>query len=756
VGLRRPRIEELTQKKSGSGAASGLIAQALGQGRSALTESEGKALLAGYGIAVAEGELVHDEAEALRAARRLGFPLVLKGASSQILHKSDAGLVLLDLRDEAAVRQAYRELVARGDGLLDGVLVERMLSSSREFVCGLIRDSQFGPVVMFGLGGVLAEALNDVAFGVAPLSRGEAESLLDAIRSRELLGPYRGAQPVDRRALVDVLMALGRIAEEHPEIREMDINPLLVPEGRPVAADALITLGPAVEPAPRFEIDFKRLDAVFNPRSVAVVGASSTATKWGGTIMTNILAGGFEGPVYPINPGADRIFELPAYPSIAALPEVPDLAVVAVPARAVRAVVEECAERGVRAVVVVTSGFSEVSEEGAEEEERIAEIARRHGMPLVGPNCMGIISSWSRFYATGAVVMRPGRGPAACISQSGNMGIQLMSSAEERRGGIGRFIGVGNEAMVDSTDFLEYLHRDPRTGVILLYMEGADDGRRFLEIARETARDKPVVVLKGGSSDFGSRAAASHTGAMAGSAEIFEAAARQAGINLTYDPDEFLDLAFAFSYLPIPKGRRTAIVTMGGGWGVVAADEAARSGLDLARLPEGVIAELDEVLPPFWSRANPVDLVGTTAEGVAEKAVEAVVRSPEVDGVVVLGVVGMMTTPVRILEEAAQLAAERGFAPPDVGPGGLARYREREERFLEEVACLMDRHGKPIINVSFTPIEQAVFDFGRRYATLVLPSPLRGVRVMSHLAAYGCRGGYRENCLPKNRESPVR
>ncbi|GAB4246268.1 MAG: acetate--CoA ligase family protein [Thermoleophilia bacterium] len=706
-----------------------------------MTESEAKGLLASYGVPVVEGEEVSTVEEAVSAARRLGFPVVLKALSSTVLHKSEAGLVLVGPDSEAAVRRGFSVLEQRAGEALEGILVERMVSARRELVAGMVRDPQFGPAVMFGIGGVLTEAVDDVGFALAPLEQAEAEALLDSIRSRRLLGDFRGEPALDRERMAGILCTLGRLAEEIPEIQEIDCNPVLVEGGLPIVADALISLA---EPQPGLtpvSPDLDLLDAVFAPQSVAVVGASSTVTKWGGTIMVNVLSGGYSGRIYPVNPSGGRILGLETYGSVQDLPEAPDLALVSVPAAQVRSVVEACGRKGTRAVVVITAGFSEVGAEGAREEEAVAAVAREYGMALVGPNCMGVISSASRFYATGAVVLRPEPGPAAFISQSGNMGIQLMASAEQRRGGIGKFVGVGNQAAVRTGDFIEYFRRDPQTEVILTYLESVEDGRRLFETARRAAAEKPVVVLRGGLSEYGGRAASSHTGALAGSARVFAGAARQAGVLVTHDPDDFLDLAFALSYLPVPRGRRAAIVTMGGGWGVLSADEAERSGLLLARLGEETLSRLDGVLPSFWNRDNPLDLVGTTTEGVAETVVETVARSPEVDVVVVLGVVGMMTTPIRIEEEAAKLEEARNPRPGAASAGreqpDLQRYCLREEGFMRRTAELMEECGKPIINVSFTPMEQAVFDYGSRYRTLVLPSPLRAVRVAAHMGRYG-------------------
>ncbi|MHB0981530.1 MAG: acetate--CoA ligase family protein [Thermoleophilia bacterium] len=714
-----------------------IVLAALAAGHSSLDESSAKALFSAYGIAVTPGRVVEEIAEALIAAHELGFPVVMKGMSRDILHKTDAGLVVLDVDDDEAVHAGYQTLQRRGEGKLDGVLVEKMLPRGREFVVGMTRDPQFGPVVMFGVGGVLTEALDDVVFGVAPLDEREADEMLGAIRAARLLGEFRGSPPVDRAAMVHLMCAVGRMAFDHPEIRELDVNPVLVDGSRPVAVDALVTLAePAAPPAKDLTAVLRNLDAVFSPKAVAVVGASNDPTKWGGTLMNNMLSGDFPGVIYPINPRSERVFGLPAFASLADLPEVPDLVLIAVPARLVPDIMEECGGLGVRAAVVISSGFSEVSEEGAALERRVAEIASRHGMAMIGPNCMGVMSSWSRFYATGAIIMHPETGPGSFISQSGNMGIQLMAAAEDRKGGIGKFVGIGNEALFDATDLFEYFRKDPQTGVVLAYLEGFNDGRRFMESARKATVEKPVIVLRAALSDYGMKAALSHTGTMAGSARVYDAVVRQSGIISTADPDEFLDLAFSLSYMPLPRGRRVAVVTMGGGWGVLSADEISRTGLELAKLPQEVLDEISQALPPFWSHGNPVDLVGTMADRAPERAVEAVVRSEAVDAVIALGIVGVAAGRQRAIETAVEIQAAAGGEPDLRELGEFEDFQSREMAYIRRTGELMNHYEKPIINVSFTPMDQAVFDADGPYSAVVLPSPLRSVRVIAKMAAY--------------------
>ncbi len=723
-----------------------LVEEALATGAPALDEAAGKEFFAAYGIAVPQGGTVHSPDEAVRLAEKIGYPVVMKGSATQIQHKTDAGLVLLRIGDEQEVRDAYRTLEARAvnaKAKLEGVLVEHMVTGKREFVVGLIRDRLFGPVVMFGLGGIYTEALKDVAFAVAPVSEYDAYELLDQIQAKVLLGSVRGEPAVDREALVKIIMSVGQMAEDHPEIGEIDVNPLLVDGAVPVAVDALVTVGEPVKVSTRPPADISRLDQLVAPKSLAVVGASSDTAKWGGMITANLRLGGFPGPIYLVNPKGGTILGLPVYPSVTELPETPDLVLIAVPSALVNGVVEECGRKGVSAIVVVSAGFSEVGAEGRAMEDEMIAIADKYDMALVGPNCMGVISSHEKLYATGFMLVRPAPGGASMVSQSGNLGLQLLVSADRRKGGVGKFIGVGNEAMIDAVDFINYLHDDPKTNTIVAYMEGFDDGRRLLDVVKRTTVDKPVVVLRGGLSDYGKKAAASHTGALTSSTAVFQAAARQSGMIVVTDPDEFMDITFALAYMPLPPGKRVAVATLGGGWGVLVSDEIARCGLELAELSPEVIESLNKVLPPFWSHSNPVDMVATTTPGVPEAVVEALAGSEGVDAVIVMGVVGSMNESQRAITELDDLkacggekTAQGSIAASESGERAEPELSERELAFIKQNAELMDRYGKPIANISQRPMTQAIFSGGGRYSSFVLPSPLRGVRILGKMAYY--------------------
>jgi len=730
------------------------------EGVKALSEGEAKRMLAGVGVPVVEGREVTTLAEAERVAEALSYPVVLKACSPDVLHKTEAGLVQHSIGSREALAAAWEltkrratQVAAERGARFQGFLVERHLAGPREFLAGVVRDPQFGPVVAFGVGGVLAEALCDVAFGIAPLSDGEADELIDAIRARALLGEFRGGPAVDRKVLRGILQALGDLALREASILEIDINPLLLDGGRPVAADALVTLrdetvSALVPPEVSGEADADdpplvntaNLRYLFHPDSVALIGASNDPTKWGGLILTSLLSGGFAGRIYPVNPRADMMFGLPAYPGIEELPEIPDLVLAAVRAELVQGLVEQCGRAGVKALVIISAGFEEIGEEGAAAARAAAETASRHGLVMVGPNSLGVMCAERRLYATGASVLQPKPGPAGFASQSGSMGVQLLSAAERHHAGAGKYVGVGNEAQVDVGRFVDYFRSDPDTGVVLAYIEGVRDGRRLLHSLRECTAEKPVVLLRGGASEYGRRAAASHTGALAGSQEVFEALVRQSGVSYTTNPSEFLDLTYCYSYLPLPKGPRIAVVSVGGGWGVLAADEVSRQGLRLSRLEPAVMERLNALLPPFWSHGNPVDLAGMfTERREPEESVYAVVPSDEVDAVVVIGVLGIVAQPERTVEAITRMKLRQGRDTAGVEMPDTNVYMEREIVFLQQVCRLMEEYGKPIINVPFAPTPKYVYDMNEKYSAVLLPTPIRAVRCLAHMARYSAR-----------------
>ncbi len=699
-----------------------LIKTALASGRAALDEWQSKSLFRAYGIPVPAGALVRSEAEAVTAAARIGGALAMKGIGAEIHHKTEAGLVVLGVEGAEAVAANYRLLERRAGGALEAVLIEQMVAGNRELMVGMKRDPVFGPVVAFGLGGVLTEALGDVVLALAPVDDRDAAELPDLIRAKRLLGTFRGYPPVDRAALTRVIQAIGQIAVDHPEITEIDANPLLVQGDRPVAVDALVMLGESTAAEPERGSFVPDLRTLVTPRSLAVVGASGDITKWGGSVLRNILDGGYTGKVYAVNPKGGEFFGLRAYTSIDELPEAPDLALLAVGGEQVASTLEQCGRKGIRAAIAIAAGFSETGDVGAEAEREIARIASEGGVTLMGPNCMGMISNEVQLHAVGFVVLHPPKGTLSFVSQSGNIGVQTTGMCQRRGIGIDKFLSVGNEAQMGAVDGLDYLRDDPNTTCVMMYVEGIDDGRRFLEVARRTSAVKPIVVLRTGLTEYGSKAAASHTGAMAGSAAIWDAAARQAGVITCTSSQEVVDLGACLAYNPLPKGRRVALITNGGGAGVMAADEVARHGLTLAEFPPELYAALDEVLPPFWSKRNPLDMVASAGGDVGPRVLRLVAECDAVDALIVLSVLGIPTSGTEVR--------------PTCENGEYTDLSPWETAFMNEAAELMEATGKPIINVFDIPIRRSLFDFGKRYSPVVLSSPQAAVRALDRMEWY--------------------
>ena len=477
----------------------------------------------------------------------------------------------------------------------------------------------------------------------------------------------------------------------------------------------------------------KGLEIIFNPSSVAVIGASSKFGKWGQRVLANIVSGDFKGRVYPVNLKEKILCGLPVYKRVQDIPETVDIAFVCTPANTVPSVLEACAEKGIKGIVAITSGFRETDATGKRLEARIVSICRKEGLTLIGPNTMGIISPYADLFGMGAPG-RPARGRVAFISQSGNLGNQMIQWAEKQGVGISLFVGSGNESVLNIVDFLEYLEKDPNTSIILYYLENVSDGRHFIHVAKRVNRTKPVIVLKGGRTPAGQTASASHTGSMSGEMNTFIGACSQAGLLLASVPSELLDLSAGFSSLPLPRGNRIGIVTLGGGWGVVTADECNEKGLVVPCLPDQIIEKIGRYLPPFWSKGNPVDMVGTEDRDVPLVAVEELLKWGGIDAVISLGIVGLNETIRLMIETTLQ-------ADPSADPDFMRKLevfnRDYEERYIAEVVELMEIYEKPVIGVSLVAANQTVRPVpGKRYSGVFYQTPESAVNVLARMVSY--------------------
>lgn len=377
------------------------------------------------------------------------------------------------------------------------------------------------------------------------------------------------------------------------------------------------------------------LDALLRPRSIAVIGASRKPNTIGYQILENLVRHGFAGAVYPVNPTADAVHSIRAYPSVEAIADDVDLAVIVVPKQHVCGAAEACGRKGVKGLVVISAGFAEVGGSGVERQKRLLEIVRQYGMRLVGPNCMGVLNTAPDVSMNGTFApTMPPSGPVSFMSQSGAMGVTILDYAKEYGIGISQFVSVGNKPDVSGNDLIQYWAQDERTGVILMYLENFGNPRKFTQLAREITKKKPIIAVKSGRSVAGARAASSHTGALAGTDAATDALLRQCGVLRADTVEEMFDLAMAFSHQPIPRGNRVAIVTNAGGPGIIIADACEAHGLVVTELAEETRALLAEHFPEEASLTNPVDMIASATPQSYRIAVEAVLADPNVDAVI--------------------------------------------------------------------------------------------------------------------------
>lgn len=450
-----------------------------------------------------------------------------------------------------------------------------------------------------------------------------------------------------------------------------------------------------------------------NPQSIALVGASTNPLKWGHRILSNVIDGAYEGRLYPVNPKETEILGLKAYPSVAALPEVPDVVLVCVPAFAAAEALEEAARAGVRAVAVITAGFAETGNQEAE--ARLAEVARRWGLAMVGPNSMGFFSARAKARPMMASP-RPAHGGVAFLSQSGNVGSQGLGRGHLHGTGFTLFFSVGNAATLDWADYLDFLTEDEQTRVIALYLEGAHDGEGLLRSLARAVETKPVVLTKGGRTSAGSRAAQSHTAALATPETLFEGLIRQSGAIQAHSIEEMMDVATALDCAPLPKGSRVGIITWGGGWGVLATDACVAAGLEVPSLSPETVAAIDKYLPSYWSKDNPVDLVGGLDHAAHLEVLNILSRDPGFDAILVLG---LLSSEDPYLEGHTDL--------------GLMVYRQLGVETAERAIELAKETGKLIIGVSMGGVAPPPEAIGR---LPVYHTPDRAVLVLARMAEH--------------------
>ncbi|MGB7295088.1 MAG: acetate--CoA ligase family protein [Candidatus Aminicenantales bacterium] len=591
-----------------------------------------------YGFQDPKKALAKDAKEAVYIAREIGFPVALKIASPDILHKTDVGGVVLGLDSGKKVKSAFSEMMtnvrkAVPQAHVEGITVEEMCEKGVEIIIGLTNDCQFGPVIMFGLGGIFTEVLDDVSFRVLPISPEDAHGMIYEVKGHTLLHGYRGKPPVDEKLLVELILSANSMGVDlAPRLDSVDLNPIMVWSNQHRVLDAKIILKPEEQDSIiSFKPNLEHINTFFKAKSVAIVGASAISGKIGNSVLESIVKSGFKGKVFPINPTRKQILNLPAFPNLMSVPSDIELVVAVVDLAQIPDMLKEIAAKEIHNLVIVSGGGKELGGRTKEVESEIKKQAQRLGIRVVGPNCIGVFDGISRldtFFQIRERMLRPPSGKVAMITQSGTVGCSFLEKATF---GVSKFVSYGNRVDVDEADLLSYLADDAETGVIACYVEGFDHGRKFLEAAKQVAIKKPVIIFKAGRSPDGARASVSHTGFFGGSHKICRGAFRQAKLIEMNSIEELLAAAKALAMLPRSRGGRIAMVSNGAGAMVQAIDLLEEYNLTMPVLHHEIVKELKRLYPPFYIVQNPLDITGSATSEDYRIGIQALISDSSID-----------------------------------------------------------------------------------------------------------------------------
>ncbi|HQK17755.1 MAG TPA: acetate--CoA ligase family protein [Polyangiaceae bacterium] len=640
------------------------------------------------------------------------------------------GVVLLDIADRQEAECAYDCIIENatraGSKQIDGVLVQKQAKRGFELLVGARQDAVFGPVTMVGYGGRFVELFRDVAPGVGVLTHSDVERMLEQTMAGRVIEGFRGPA-LDKRAIIDLAINVSKLMASHPEIRELDLNPVIVyPEGFSIVDARMILGDPIIHPRAEdlSEARLTSLKSIFDAKSVAVVGASRPGTI-GGIILKNSSR---LDKLYPINPRRETLMGLPCYPNISAIPEPVDVAVFAVPPHDTIRGFQEFCERGGKGAVIVSDGYAEIGRPDLE--EQLKAISEKHGVVYIGPNGLGLFDSFTGFNTLFLPLVRsqlPSRsGPIGIISQSGGIGLELLEMAAEDNLPIGTWVSVGNASGISIPELLEHMGRDDRIKIIAVYMEGLRNGLQFMEVGRRVAQKKPVIVIKGGMAG-GAQATMSHTASLAGSFEAFKAACRQAGFflleELTEDPKILINILSILTTQKAAKNNRVGVVSVGGGAAILLADQITSHGMRLTEFEQDTKRRLSELLigkihvaneeekERIAARvaANPLDLFGDANDDRLLEAIRILNDDPNTDVIVAGLYLQVPYLSEYIGERLADLQRELS-KPLIISPRGLSPYVMRMRSYMTQ----HDVHTYTVPTIK--PLSIAI-DIWRRYGT---------------------------------------
>ena len=587
-----------------------------------ITEELSKSILKTYGVKVPPFALVTSAEDAVKQAKKIGFPLVMKVVSPQILHKTDVGGVKVGLDNVNDVKRTFKDMYGRlskKKGVeVKGILLEKMVPKGVELIVGVQNDPQFGPVIMVGLGGIMTEVMKDVAFRMLPISTSDAKSMLNELKGSALLKGFRGSEPIDTNMVAQMLVQIGKLGVENADyINSIDFNPVIVYPKSHFVVDAKIILNNKIkkDSISKAKPNIESMESFFTPESVALVGASATPGKIGNSVLIALGKQDYKGKVYPINPKQESILGIKCYPSLDAINEKVDLVVVCIDLAECGPIMNTCANKGIHNVVIVSGGGKELGGDRAAMEAEVKELSLKHKIRVIGPNCIGMFNAANRLdcaFQGQERMVRSKLGNVAFFSQSGTMGISMLESADVF--GLSKMISFGNRSDVDEADMIWYAANDPQTKVIGLYVEGFGDGRKFINTAKRVMKEqkKPIVIWKSGRTEAGAKQAASHTGSLGGSNAIIMGAFKQAGIISVDSYQELVGVLKALTWQPPAKGNRVAMTSNGAGPMIGGLDHLERLGLTLGKLSPELLKKIKERFPPTVPihSGNPADVGG--------------------------------------------------------------------------------------------------------------------------------------------------
>ena len=605
-----------------------------------VTEDSSKEILKEYGISVPPFALVTSPEEAITKAREIGFPLVAKIVSPDILHKTDVQGVKVGLNTEDEVKNTFEDMYSRLKSRYDvkGILLEKMIPPGVELILGLQNDTQFGPCIMVGIGGIYTELFKDVVFRILPIDKSIALQMVESLKGKAILKGFRGATPIDLDMLSDAIVKIGSLGTDLAgKFESIDFNPVIVYPDNYYVVDAKIILKdqPLEDAISKAQPDSGFMDMFFNAGSVALIGASPEPGKVGNSVLESLVKHEYKGKVYPVNAkGYPEIMGIKAYKSLSEIDEPVDLVIVTVDLKFVPDLLKECGEKGIHNMIVISGGGKELGGERAAIEKQVQDLSRELKVRIIGPNCIGIFNGENRIdcaFQGHNRMIRPRNGNVAFLSQSGTVGIAFMETADAF--GLSKMISYGNRSDVDEADMIQYLAEDTKTDVIGLYVEGLGDGRKFMNTAKQVIAKygKPIVVFKNGRSLRGAKQAASHTGSLGGTFAVISGAFDQTGIISVDSYEELTASLKALSWQPIPKGNSVAMITNGAGPIIAAIDNFERLNLQVAQLTDETLKKLKEHYPATYVIGNPCDITGSANADDYRFAIQAFMDDPNVD-----------------------------------------------------------------------------------------------------------------------------